>query len=221
MPRESRLDRIYSGLTALERAKLVLRTFHDQTREDPGWRLMMPQRQAAAFNGHIYTMNAANLYIAQMINGLDADLQLLWERWLRMITLAQWSQDVAGNAPSRPRVPQRAAQHAKGMSVRAGRQEELDEAVEVLAGSVRAGVSRLWTSMRAVEVGLEEMAASLDGTDPLNPTHRQRLQDVRKDLQELIESLEECDLAIERREPGEDLLQLMRGTVPAIRYMMG
>jgi hypothetical protein len=44
MPRESRLDRIYSGLTPLEQAGLVLRNCHNDTREDPGWRQSMPQR---------------------------------------------------------------------------------------------------------------------------------------------------------------------------------
>ena len=136
MPRENRLDRIYGGLTALERAKLVLKTYHDDTREDPGWRQTMPQRQVHAFNEHIYLMNAANLYVAQMINGLDADLQLLWERWLRLVTLARWSQDIA-DGPSGPRVAQRAPQHSTGVSVPAGPQEELDDAIEVLAESVR------------------------------------------------------------------------------------
>src|SRR4051812_40378587 len=136
MPRESRLDRIYSGLTALERARLVLRTFHDDTREDPGWRQMMPQRQGHAFNEYIYLMNAANLYVAQMINGLDGDLQLLWERWLRLVALARWSQDIADNRPSGPREAQRAAQHSGGVSVPADGQGELDKAMEVVAESL-------------------------------------------------------------------------------------
>jgi hypothetical protein len=105
--------------------------------------------------------------------------------------------------------------------VPAGRQQELDEAIEVLADSVTAGISRLWTSMRAVEVGLEEIVASFNGTDPLKPAHRQRLVQVRQDLGGLIDSLETFDLDIERREPDDDLLQLIRGTVPAMRYMMG
>jgi len=54
----------------------------------------------------------------------------------------------------------------------------------------------------------------------LKPAHRRRLADVRRDLSELVESLESFDLAIERREPDDDLLQLLRGTVPAMRYMM-
>ena len=221
MPRENRLDRIYGGLTALERAKLVLKTYHDDTREDPGWRQTMPQRQVHAFNEHIYLMNAANLYVAQMINGLDADLQLLWERWLRLVTLARWSQDIADNGSSGPRVAQGAPQRSAVLSVPAGRQEELDDAIEVLAESVTTGVSRLWSNMRAVEVGLEEMTASFDGTDPLKPQHRQRLADIHKELSELNDSLGSFDMAVERREPGDDLLQLIRGTVPAMRYMMG
>jgi hypothetical protein len=142
------------------------------------------------FNEYIYLMNAANLYVAQMVNGLDADLQLLCERWLRLVTLARWSQDIADSGPCGPRV----AQHSGDVSV-ANRQHELDEAIEVLAESVAARTSRLWTSMRAVEVGLEEMEASFDGTDPLKPVHRQRLSDVRHDLLELIECLEGFDLA--------------------------
>jgi hypothetical protein len=113
MPRESRLDRIYSGLTAVERATLVMKTWHDGSREDAGWRQTMPQRQGHAFNQHIYTMNAANLYLAQIINGLDADLQLLWERCLRLIALARWAGELGGDAPSGPPVAQRAPKQAK------------------------------------------------------------------------------------------------------------
>ena len=182
---------------------------------------MMPQRQVKAFNEYIYTMNAANLYVAQMVNGLDADLQLLQERWLRLVALARWSQDIDDNGPFGPRVAQRGPQDSRGGSVVASRQGELDGAIEVLAESVTAGMGRIWTSMRAVEVGLEEMTASFDGTDPLKPAHRLRLEQVRKELSEIIESLEDFDLTIERREPEEDLLRLIRGTIPAMRYMMG
>jgi hypothetical protein len=221
MPKESRLDHIYVGLTALERARLVLKTFQDDRREDPGWRMTMPLRQAAAFNDHIYTMNAANLYVAQMINGLDADLQLLWERCFRLIALARWREDISDDAPSAKRVPQRAPKQAKRVSAPDDRLTELDEALEVLCESITAGVARLWTSMRGVEVGLEEMVASFEGTDPLKASHRKRLVQVRADLLELIGCLESFDLTIERREPGEDLMQIVRGTVAAMRFMMG
>jgi hypothetical protein len=219
MPKESRLDHIYAGLTALERARLVLNTFQDDRREDPGWRLTMPARQAQAFNEYIYLMNAANLYVAQMINGLDADLQLLQERWLRLVALARWHEDISDDAPSGARVAQRAA--LRKDAGRGARQQELDDATDGLTQSMVAGAGRLWTSMRAVEVGLDEMKASFDGTDPLKAPHRERLVQVRRDLLELIDYLEGFDLTIERREPGEELMQMMRGTIAAIRFMMG
>jgi hypothetical protein len=76
--------------------------------------------------------------------------------------------------------------------------------------------------MRMFEFGLDEMAATFDGTDPLKAAHRERLVNVRKDLEQLIECLDSYDLAVERREPGEELVRWVRGTaVPAMRYMMG
>jgi len=36
-----------------------------------------------------------------------------------------------------------------------------------------------------------------------------------------LECLQAYDLAIERREPDEELLLMMRGTVPTMRYEMG
>lgn len=159
-------------------------------------------------------MNAANLYVAQMINGLDADLQLLWERALRLIALARWWQDIDDVAAHGARRAQHGAQQAS-------RRQELDNAMETLCESLTSGAARLWTSMRTVEVGLDEMSASFDGTDPLHPRLRQRLQDVRRDLEELIRQMEGFDLTVDRYEPDEDQLRIVRGTIPAIRHIMG
>jgi hypothetical protein len=90
MPQESRMERLMSGLSAMERSKLVLDSYRFSTREDPLIRRMMPQRQAPAFNEAIYRMNAANMYIAQTINLLEADLQLLSTRWLLLYYLGEW-----------------------------------------------------------------------------------------------------------------------------------
>src|SRR4249920_2197099 len=85
MPTESRMDRVMSGLNAMERAKLVLASYKTGIREDPLVRRMMPVRQYGAFNEHIYTMNAANMHI-----GMDADLQCYWARFLLLYYLDEW-----------------------------------------------------------------------------------------------------------------------------------
>lgn len=220
MARESRLDHIYSGLTALERARLVLQTYHDGTRENPAWRMTMPRRQGEAFNQYIYIMNAANMHVAWMIGSLEADLQLLWERYYRFTYIIDWYGDIRYDAPSARREAQRRAQDPDAVSV-AERRAELEYDMEALAQNVVTGVGNLWQSMRGVEVGLEEMTAQFDGTDPLKPHNRQRLNKVRHDLTELVEHLEEFDWQIERREPDEEMLRLMRSTVLAMRATMG
>ena len=83
------------------------------------------------------------------------------------------------------------------------------------------GFGHMWTSLRAVEVVLDEFAATFEGTDPLKPSHRRRLTEVRDGLEELAEALELFDLEVEWREPDEDLLAQVRGTVPAMRHLMG
>ena len=121
MPQESRIERIMSGLTAMERSKLVLDSYRFDTREDLLIRRMMPQRHRAAFNEAIYRMNAANMYIAQTINLLEADLDLLWSRWLLLHYVTEWQYNLMeieealqqpghSNGPRGARGAQRAAQ---------------------------------------------------------------------------------------------------------------
>ena len=40
-----------------------------------------------------------------------------------------------------------------------------------------------------VELGLEEMTATFDGSDPLKPAHRNRLLTVLRELEQLVECL--------------------------------
>jgi hypothetical protein len=97
-------------------------------------------------------MNAANLSVAQMINGLDADLQLLWERFLRVDILVRWLEDICDNAR-----PARAWPNI-GRSMRlprlpSARRQELCDAINKLEESLVAGLGNLWTSMRTYPMG--------------------------------------------------------------------
>ena len=58
--RQGRLDRLYPGLTAKERAILVLQAWKRDEHEDPQVRLTMPDSQGAQFNYYIDLMNGVH-----------------------------------------------------------------------------------------------------------------------------------------------------------------
>jgi hypothetical protein len=89
MSGNQRLDRLYPGLTAKERALLVLRAWKGDQEEDVQVRRTVPQSQAPDFNHYIHLMNAANgdlaLYIV-VLNGV-ADKLGLKSAWLASLQL--------------------------------------------------------------------------------------------------------------------------------------
>ena len=231
-----------SGLSAMERSKLVLDSYKFDSREDPLIRRTMPTRQGPAFNEAIYRMNACNMHIAGMINGLEADLQFFSSQWLLMYSLAEWSfnlqeiEDAIGNAPRGPRGGRRAAQTAIGVSLTGLRplleltpaqrglgvdQGSLEQQHNAIGARLVKAFGNMWQSMRAVEIVLDEMTAYFEGIDPLKPVHRKRLVEVRQGLEELAESLALYDFEVEWREPDVEMLALVRGTVSAMRNLMG
>ena len=57
-----RLNKLMPGLSAKERAILVLRSLREKTPEDPLWRRTMPQEQPAEFRRLMVLVNACNIY---------------------------------------------------------------------------------------------------------------------------------------------------------------
>jgi hypothetical protein len=191
VPQESRMERVMSGLSAMERSKLVLDSFRFGTKEDPLIRRMMPLRQQSAFNDAIYRMNAANMHIAQTINLLDADMELQWERMSRLQTLANWSinleeiEDAIRDGSRSPRGSKRGAQNPDSVSMtglrtlldftpeqrrRPGEDVPgLDELMVELEALVLKGFNNMWPILRAQEIVLEEFSHSFGGIDPLKP----------------------------------------------------
>jgi hypothetical protein len=225
MPQESRMERLRSGLSAMERSKLVLDSYRFNTREDPLIRGMMPSRQGPAFNEAIHRMNAANMYIAHTVNLLEADLELLWSRWLVLHYVTEWRFNLVEieealregsreKAPRAARGAQRAAQAptsvpltnlhtlldlTPGQRRDEGRRLLSEAPARVLLHRLVSGFGRILPCMRAVEIVPEEFAATFGGIDPLKPAHRKRLTAVRERLDELAEALELFDLEVERR----------------------
>jgi hypothetical protein len=92
---DTRLKRVTPGLSARERALLVLRSMKDKTLEDPVWRATMPQAQVPEFNRYIELMNAANLQMAFYIalNEKEMEKLELYASWI--FTLHLWALNLA------------------------------------------------------------------------------------------------------------------------------
>ncbi len=92
MTKNARLDKLYPGLTAHERALLVLQAWKDDTDEDPQVRNTMPNSQVDEFNRYIALMNGCNQHLGPYILVLRAvveqlSLKLGWLMTIRLWTL--------------------------------------------------------------------------------------------------------------------------------------
>lgn len=98
MTKKGRLDKLYPGLTARERALLVLQAWKEGTDEDPQVRKTMPSSQVDEYNRYIALMNGCNQHLAPYILLLSAlveqlSLKLGWLMTIRLWTLS--SEDIA------------------------------------------------------------------------------------------------------------------------------
>jgi len=91
----NQLSRFSEGLTAQERAILVLRSMKDKTDEDPIWRLGMPPQQTREFNRYIAMMTACNLEIAFLITFVEEEIEKLSLRLGWLFSLRMWQLNLA------------------------------------------------------------------------------------------------------------------------------
>jgi hypothetical protein len=89
------LDKMTRGLTAYERAVLILRAWKAKETEDPLWRHTMPQAQVAEFNRYINLLNACNMQIAFMITVIEKEVEKLQMKWAWLLTLEMWQLNLA------------------------------------------------------------------------------------------------------------------------------
>ncbi len=72
---DARLSRLSPGLSARERAILVLKSWKDGTPEDPAWRRTMPNDQAREFNRLIDLMNSINIRLGGYVAVLRQNVE--------------------------------------------------------------------------------------------------------------------------------------------------
>ena len=87
-----RLNKLYPGLTAKERAILVLRALKEDREEDPGWRWTMPSEQVADFNRYI-DLTRGTSYLSLYIALLEQQVDKLSVRFAWLATLGLWAID--------------------------------------------------------------------------------------------------------------------------------
>jgi hypothetical protein len=92
---DGRLNKVYPGLAANERAILVLRAWKEGGEEDPLVRRTMPPRQATEFNRYISLMNGVNnlhpyvLALRALVDQLG--LRFAWLRTLDLWAMHAWT----------------------------------------------------------------------------------------------------------------------------------
>ena len=97
MSLDTRLSRLMPVLTAKERGILVLKSFKDNTEEDPKWRRAMPPDQVAEFNRYILLMNGVNLRLGSLLMLIYQSMQTSSQQigWLASLVLFQFACDSA------------------------------------------------------------------------------------------------------------------------------
>ena len=85
-----RIQGISEGLTAQERALLVLRSWKEGKEEDRSWRATMPDDQVPAFNRLIHVMNGVNRNLGLYLLAVKLETDKLDLRMGWLATLAFW-----------------------------------------------------------------------------------------------------------------------------------
>ncbi|MDO8615030.1 MAG: hypothetical protein Q7T33_04770 [Dehalococcoidia bacterium] len=95
MSAEQRLNKVYPGLSARERALLVLQAWKEDTEEDRLVRSTIPDRQVSEFNRYIDLMNGANRRLGPYLVILAAFVEQIDIRYGWYCAMRVWGADVA------------------------------------------------------------------------------------------------------------------------------
>lgn len=93
MTNRGRMKKLYPGLTALERALLVLKAWKQSIDEDPQLRHAMPAYQVREFNRYVDLMNGANTYLGPFIILVKALTEQTSIRFGWLCTIRLWTAD--------------------------------------------------------------------------------------------------------------------------------
>jgi hypothetical protein len=236
MSGEQRLDRLYPALTAQERGLLVLQAYKAGEQPDRMIYRTTPASQGPAFNRYIRLMNACNVELATvlmiireqtekaelkyswlmtaLIWGLET--QILGKRALAATKDRKLRKDIRrlmARAPSDLQVPldltvppEEPANFEKGYG---------DETVKALLFGIKQSVQQHWSELRAIEIGVQEVAEEFDGEDPLQPDVRALLDGCLASCRELRDEMADY-VEIELPEPAEEDIEQVRALIAQV-----
>lgn len=224
MSGEQRLSRLYPALTARERGLLVLRAYKAGEKPDPLIYHSCPSEQGRVFNRYIRLMNACNVELATVVLILREQVEKTDLKYAWFMTLAIWGLEtkilgdevlattkdrkfrkevrrLMARAPSDLIVPlDLTAPPAEPESFPKGYGDELARG---LLWGIRQDVRQHWWELRAIELGVQEVADEFGGEDPLKADTREMINDglrscttLRDDVRPYVE--------IELAEPNDD-----------------
>jgi hypothetical protein len=176
-----RINRLYPGLTAVERGRLVLQAWKEGREEDLLIRTSMPAKQVTEFNRLIGIMNAVNHHLVGFIVVVCAQVDMLSLRLGWFLTLQLWLMN-------EDQVPEPTD----------GGRSRWDDLADILAAAIRSGIAAQWRELLAIERVVGEAAAEFGVEDPALPTVRELVDSIRSELIDMKESagryIDEIDL---------------------------
>ncbi len=236
MSTDRRLERLYPALTAKERARLILRAWKAGKEPDPKIRWTMPANQTCAYN-QLIGLLCASENLTKFIAIVAQMLEELSLRWCWLASLHSAALDACALAESAlASVP---GQKEKRALVRALRPQMArfalslydddprwtetkdddtsfvtgDRIAQMLIEGMRVTWPVRWRELRAAEILVDEIAQEFDGEDPLPVDARALLDHCRGDLCDLKKRIEPYTGELAQEEPGNELLERLRGMV--------
>jgi hypothetical protein len=233
MSRGSRAERLYSALTAKERAILVLQALKSDCLADPLVRETTPAEQVPAFNGYMEVVRQATVVTTLCVDGLKGTTgRLLIQRdWLRCLAL--WAMEskvlkqfmlcytksrhrrLVERARSELLSPCDPADRSRmrelgGKKMDALAMNALDRIVDSVARSLIEGVQQSWSELLALELALGEASAEFDGEEPILPDQRSAMDSVRAELRDIHDTRPPYVGPFELAETDDELAGLLR-----------
>src|SRR5262249_27711284 len=152
---DQRLTRLMPGLSANERATLILRARKERGEEDPAWRLSMPPEQFREFNRLIHLMNACGDQLSAMLLLIEQIISTLEAKLMWAASLALLSEDMKPGRGNHRRL--------------------VDDLPDRLAEAIESQANISWGELRCIELVTAEVAEHFGGEHPLKPADAESL----------------------------------------------